>query len=97
MLRLNVYCSLNIPSPRHIKLGSSYGSCLTKYHKGQKLPRGVSVRALKDEMDGDTSRGFPGRSWEPGLEIEVPFEQRPVCSHQNFLHMMFVITVSRST
>ncbi|XWS33523.1 hypothetical protein CRYUN_Cryun22dG0090500 [Craigia yunnanensis] len=78
MLRLNVYCSLNIPSPRHIKLGSSYGSCLTKYQKGQTLPQGVSVRALKDEMDGGMSSGFPGQSWEPGLEIEVPFEQRPV-------------------
>ncbi|XP_017984374.1 PREDICTED: uncharacterized protein LOC18611249 isoform X2 [Theobroma cacao] len=77
MLRLNVYCSLNIPSPRHIKLGSSYGSCLDKYHRGQRLPPGFSVRALKDEMDGGMSNSFPGRSWEPGLEIEVPFEQRP--------------------
>ncbi|XP_022740860.1 uncharacterized protein LOC111292645 isoform X3 [Durio zibethinus] len=78
MLRLNVYCSLNLPSPRYVKLGISYGSCLAKYHKEQKLIRGISVRALKDEMDGGTSGGFPGRSWEPGLESEVPFEQRPV-------------------
>ncbi|KAL4366529.1 hypothetical protein GQ457_05G007600 [Hibiscus cannabinus] len=79
MLRLNVYCSLNIPTPTHIKLGSSYGSSgLPKFHGGPKLPRGVSVRALKDEMDGGMSGGFQGRSWEPGLEIEVPFEQRPV-------------------
>ncbi|XP_022752075.1 uncharacterized protein LOC111300724 isoform X3 [Durio zibethinus] len=78
MLRLNVYCSPSVPSPRHIKLGSSYGSCLTTYHNRQKLPRGVSVRALKDEMDDGMSSGFPGRSWEPGLEIVVPFEQRPV-------------------
>ncbi|CAM8951171.1 unnamed protein product [Rhodiola kirilowii] len=27
--------------------------------------------------DGNRSR-FPGQSWEPELEIEVPFEQRPV-------------------
>ncbi|XP_021273545.1 uncharacterized protein LOC110408785 [Herrania umbratica] len=78
MLRVNVYCSLNIPSPRHIKLGNSYGSYLAKYHRGQKLPPGFSVGALKDEMDGGMSNSFPGRSWEPGLEIEVPFEQRPV-------------------
>ncbi|KAA3461396.1 hypothetical protein EPI10_027969 [Gossypium australe] len=78
MLRLNVYCSLNIPIPEHIKLGSSYGSGLPKFHGGPKLPRRVSVRALKDEMDGGMSGGFQGRSWEPGLEIEVPFEQRPV-------------------
>nr|KJB48655.1 hypothetical protein B456_008G080100 [Gossypium raimondii] len=78
MLRLNVYCSLNIPIPEHIKLGSSYGSGLPKFRGGPKLPRRVSVRALKDEMDGGMSGGFQGRSWEPGLEIEVPFEQRPV-------------------
>ncbi|XP_038719849.1 protein CONSERVED IN THE GREEN LINEAGE AND DIATOMS 27, chloroplastic isoform X2 [Tripterygium wilfordii] len=28
-------------------------------------------------MDGST-RGFRGQNWDPGLEIEVPFEQRPV-------------------
>ncbi|OMO56520.1 hypothetical protein CCACVL1_26481 [Corchorus capsularis] len=78
MLRLNVYCSITIPSPRHIKLGSSYGSCLPRYHGGKKLPRGITIRALKDEMDGGMSSSFPGRKWEPGLEIEVPFEQRPV-------------------
>ncbi|KAB2051775.1 hypothetical protein ERO13_A12G074600v2 [Gossypium hirsutum] len=78
MLRLNVYCSLNIPIPEHIKLGNSYGSGLPKFHGGPKLPHRVSVRALKDEMDGGMSGGFQGRSWEPGLEIEVPFEQRPV-------------------
>ncbi|TYI50348.1 hypothetical protein E1A91_D12G095700v1 [Gossypium mustelinum] len=78
MLRLNVYCSLNIPIPEHIKLGRSYGSGLPKFRGGPKLPRRVSVRALKDEMDGGMSGGFQGRSWEPGLEIEVPFEQRPV-------------------
>ncbi|XP_039000765.1 protein CONSERVED IN THE GREEN LINEAGE AND DIATOMS 27, chloroplastic-like isoform X1 [Hibiscus syriacus] len=75
MLRLNVHCSLNIPTPAHIKLGSSYGSGLAKFNK---LPRGVPVRALKDDMDGGMSGAFQGRSWEPGLEIEVPFEQRPV-------------------
>ncbi|KAK8949328.1 hypothetical protein KSP39_PZI005059 [Platanthera zijinensis] len=32
------------------------------------------VRALKEEPDGRTT----GQSWDPGLEIEVPFEQRPV-------------------
>ncbi|KAL8229229.1 hypothetical protein R6Q57_014129 [Mikania cordata] len=37
----------------------------------------VTNMALKDEMDGRFSN-LPGQSWEPGLEIEVPFEQRPV-------------------
>ncbi|MQM12764.1 hypothetical protein Taro_045682 [Colocasia esculenta] len=39
------------------------------------------VKALKDESGGGgggASGGFTGRSWDPGLEIEVPFEQRPV-------------------
>lgn len=37
----------------------------------------MTIRALKDETNGGTS-GLPGKSWDPGLEIEVPFEQRPV-------------------
>lgn len=80
MLRLNVYCSL-IPSSSHVKLGSSYGSWIIHYHRTWKPSQGISVKALKD---GETS-GFRGRSWDPGLEIEVPFEQRPVCSHYNYV------------
>ncbi|KAG1342057.1 putative Casein kinase II subunit alpha-2 [Cocos nucifera] len=34
------------------------------------------VKALKDEAEGGAG-GFAGQSWDPGLEIEVPFEQRP--------------------
>ena len=84
MLRLNVCCSL-IPSPRQAKLGASCGSWIIRYHRAQKLLPSVSVKALKDETNGGTSSS-PGRSWEPGLEIEVPFEQRPVsllrdCKH----------------
>ncbi|KAI4385283.1 hypothetical protein MLD38_003328 [Melastoma candidum] len=38
----------------------------------------TSLKALgKDEADGNGG-GAPGKSWDPGLEIEVPFEQRPV-------------------
>lgn len=37
------------------------------------VPVGVA-RALRDEANG----GFTGQNWEPGAEIEVPFEQRPV-------------------
>ncbi|KAF2295494.1 hypothetical protein GH714_033055 [Hevea brasiliensis] len=36
----------------------------------------VSVKALKDETERGTS-SFPGRRWDPGLEIQVPFDQRP--------------------
>lgn len=79
MLRLNLYCSLILPSTRHNKLGSNYAApCLPQYHRVVPKPsQRLLVRALKDEMDGGKSRS-PGQSWEPGLEIEVPFEQRPV-------------------
>ncbi|PWZ06510.1 Uncharacterized protein ycf36 [Zea mays] len=38
------------------------------------------VMALKEEPEGSSRRGFAGGgpSWDPGLEIQVPFEQRPV-------------------
>ncbi|XP_048232414.1 protein CONSERVED IN THE GREEN LINEAGE AND DIATOMS 27, chloroplastic isoform X2 [Ricinus communis] len=76
MLRANVNCSL-IHSPRQIILGSTFKSWIIKYHPAQKPFSAVSVKALKDETDGGRS-SFPGRSWDPGMEIEVPFEQRPV-------------------
>lgn len=79
MLKLNVYCSL-IPSSSHVKLGSSYGSLILQYHRSLKPCQGISVKALKDETGGERS-GFPSRNWDPGSEIEVPFEQRPVCLH----------------
>lgn len=44
-------------------------------------PRGSAtvMMALKEEPEGSRS-GFAGGgpSWDPGLEIQVPFEQRPV-------------------
>ncbi|XP_024036380.1 protein CONSERVED IN THE GREEN LINEAGE AND DIATOMS 27, chloroplastic isoform X1 [Citrus clementina] len=76
MIRLNAYCS-TLPSAAQVKLGSSYGSFIIKNYKARKSSWGVSVRALKDETNGGTSSSA-GRSWEPGLEIEVPSEQRPV-------------------
>ncbi|KAK4584815.1 hypothetical protein RGQ29_022486 [Quercus rubra] len=75
MLKLNVYCSL-IPSSSQVKLGSSYGSLILQYHRSLKPCQGISVKALKDETGGERS-GFPSRNWDPGSEIEVPFEQRP--------------------
>lgn len=76
MLRLNAYCSI-LPRATQVKLGSSYASFIIKNYKARKSSWGVSIRALKDETNGGTSSSA-GRSWEPGLEIEVPFEQRPV-------------------
>ncbi|KAA8531599.1 hypothetical protein F0562_006308 [Nyssa sinensis] len=77
MLRLNVNCSLVLPSPRQVKTRRSYASWVVRYNRTQNLSQRVTVKALKDEMNGGTS-GLPGRSWDPGLEFEVPFEQRPV-------------------
>ncbi|XP_058188050.1 protein CONSERVED IN THE GREEN LINEAGE AND DIATOMS 27, chloroplastic isoform X3 [Rhododendron vialii] len=80
MLRLNLYCSL-VPGPRQsplVKTGiSSFDSWVIGYHRAQKLPQRINAKAVKDEMDGGT-RGLPSPSWDPGLEVEVPFEQRPV-------------------
>lgn len=46
------------------------------------LSRAPAVKALKDRAGGGggANGGFAGQSWDPGLEIEVPFEQRPVIS-----------------
>ncbi|KAJ4714759.1 DUF1230 family protein [Melia azedarach] len=77
MLRLNVYCSI-IPSATQVKLGSAHGSWIINYHKARKSSWGVSVRALKDDQTDGGRSSSAGRSWDPGLEIEVPFEQRPV-------------------
>ncbi|XP_039114248.1 protein CONSERVED IN THE GREEN LINEAGE AND DIATOMS 27, chloroplastic isoform X1 [Dioscorea cayenensis subsp. rotundata] len=37
----------------------------------------VTFKALKDGAEGGTG-DLAGQRWNPGLEIEVPFEQRPV-------------------
>ncbi|XP_050205040.1 protein CONSERVED IN THE GREEN LINEAGE AND DIATOMS 27, chloroplastic isoform X2 [Mercurialis annua] len=76
MLRLNVNCSL-IHNPRKINLGSTYRSWKIKFYQARKSYARVSVKALRNEKDGGRS-SFRGQSWDPGMEIAVPFEQRPV-------------------
>ncbi|XP_057960537.1 protein CONSERVED IN THE GREEN LINEAGE AND DIATOMS 27, chloroplastic isoform X2 [Malania oleifera] len=78
MLRLNVYCSI-AASARQFRTGRiSCGSWVIWHQGAQRVPRAVAVKAsLKDKTEGG-SGGFLGRSWDPGQEIEVPFEQRPV-------------------
>lgn len=76
MLRLHVYCT-PIAGCKEIKLGIRHGSCLIQSHKEWRILRNVSVKALKEEPN-EGQRGLPSQSWDPGLEIEVPFEQRPV-------------------
>ncbi|XP_074575897.1 LOW QUALITY PROTEIN: protein CONSERVED IN THE GREEN LINEAGE AND DIATOMS 27, chloroplastic [Curcuma longa] len=40
--------------------------------------------AMKDDYaaGGGSAGGFAGQGWDPGLEIEVPFEQRPVNEYE---------------
>ncbi|OWM65670.1 protein CONSERVED IN THE GREEN LINEAGE AND DIATOMS 27, chloroplastic [Punica granatum] len=79
MLRLHVHCSLLVPCAEPVKFGSIDGSWVVWSGRSRRLLRGVLAKALKDETDGTGgTRGLPGRSWDPGLEIEVPFEQRPI-------------------
>jgi hypothetical protein len=79
MIRLNFHCSL-IPNGRQTKPSSSHGSFIIQNTRTSKFSQQVSikVKAIKGEMNGETN-GSSGGSWDPGLEIEVPFEQRPVC------------------
>ncbi|WJX55288.1 Protein CONSERVED IN THE GREEN LINEAGE AND DIATOMS 27, chloroplastic [Trifolium repens] len=78
MIRLNFHCSL-IPNGRQTKPSSSHGSFIIQNTRTSKFSQQVSikVKAIKGEMNGETN-GSSGGSWDPGLEIEVPFEQRPV-------------------
>lgn len=79
MLRLNLYGSI-VSSP--IEVNKSCRSWIILSNKATIVcRRNIRVKALKDGMNGGTNgSGLGGRSWDPGLEIEVPFEQRPVCS-----------------
>ena len=77
MLKANVYCTL-FSSPRQVKDFGSQGSWVFQYNS-RRPSQGIVVKALKDERGGERN-GFRGQSWDPGLEIEVPYEQRPVCS-----------------
>lgn len=77
MLRLNFYGSI-VSSP--IEVNRSCRSWIILSNKATIVcRRNIRVKALKDGMNGGTNgSGLGGRSWDPGLEIEVPFEQRPV-------------------
>ncbi|XP_071913385.1 protein CONSERVED IN THE GREEN LINEAGE AND DIATOMS 27, chloroplastic-like isoform X3 [Coffea arabica] len=76
MLRLSI-CFSPVPSLRQHKVGSSCRSWIIHYNRHQILSGRTIIRALKDETNGGKN-GLPGQSWDPGLEIEVPYEQRPV-------------------
>ncbi|KAK9165921.1 hypothetical protein Scep_001112 [Stephania cephalantha] len=80
MLRVRVilrvpFRPISTARPPHVDTGSRLW--VVRFGRGRSLPKLVHVKALKDEMDGNGS-GYAGRDWDPGMEIEVPFEQRPV-------------------
>ncbi|KAF5197905.1 Conserved in the green lineage and diatoms 27 protein [Thalictrum thalictroides] len=72
MLRLHVSCAL-IPPAKKGKIGRNYNSSVLQFAG----VRWMCAKALREEANGGGS-GFVGRNWDPGLEVEVPFEQRPV-------------------
>ncbi|KAI3503038.1 hypothetical protein L1887_31473 [Cichorium endivia] len=74
MIRLNLYCSLLSCPSQKVKDHRRNSPATWNRSSSQRI---ITTMALKDEMDGRFSN-LPGQSWEPGLEIEVPFEQRPV-------------------
>ncbi|KAG6605201.1 protein CONSERVED IN THE GREEN LINEAGE AND DIATOMS 27, chloroplastic [Cucurbita moschata] len=82
MLRLNVYCSSCcslIPEGRDVRTGFGFGpSLVIRLRRNRRLNRRVLAKALKDDQKDGAGGRFPGQKWDPGLEIEVPFEQRPV-------------------
>ncbi|KAL1538528.1 Protein CONSERVED IN THE GREEN LINEAGE AND DIATOMS 27, chloroplastic [Salvia divinorum] len=75
MLRVNCIVS---SCGRHAKYGNSFNA-IAPQRRNEVLQGRIRfrVRALKEEKNGGKG-GSPGQSWDPGLEIEVPFEQRPV-------------------
>ncbi|MCD9560001.1 Protein CONSERVED IN THE GREEN LINEAGE AND DIATOMS 27, chloroplastic [Datura stramonium] len=80
MLRLNLHGSI---VPNLVEINNTCRSCRSWIILSNKptivCRRNISVKALKDGMNGGTNgSGLGGRNWDPGLEIEVPFEQRPV-------------------
>lgn len=78
LLRLHLCCTpIASSSSIHVKVRIKHGSWLIQNHREWRILRSISVKALKDEPN-ESTRGLPGQSWDPGLEIEVPFEQRPV-------------------
>lgn len=90
MLRLNFYCS-TVPSARQAKYGT-----IIPHRRNQILHGRIKfrVRALKGEKDGGGNGGAPGQSWDPGLEFEVPFEQRPVRPPSTLCFARYILVIS---
>lgn len=79
MLRLR-FCCRWVPDPGLAKAHVKRRLWVLDFQSSRHpLSQRICVNALKDERGGGGGASqFPGRNWDPGLEIEVPFEQRPV-------------------
>lgn len=76
MLGLKLSCSSLIPGGPTQQQPCSFFFCSSHGLVGRRINSRAVIRALKD---GGRPGGPPqGRSWNPGLEFQVPFEQRPV-------------------
>ncbi|GER28914.1 hypothetical protein STAS_04737 [Striga asiatica] len=78
MLRLKLYCCCVVPihgSEQTKSVATTLKLTSIFVNKKSSNINSFVVRALKDEMGGG---GAPGQSWDPGLEFQVPFDQRPV-------------------
>ncbi|XP_038900298.1 protein CONSERVED IN THE GREEN LINEAGE AND DIATOMS 27, chloroplastic [Benincasa hispida] len=76
MFRLNVYCSSCCSLIRNSK--DVRTSFRFQLRPNRRLNPRVLAKALKDDQTDGGGGRFSGQKWDPGLEIEVPFEQRPV-------------------
>lgn len=89
MLRLQI-SSCGISSSRVTTTGGRRHGELVLKVWGWKCPastrrrsRFCYARATKDDdAGGGSAGGFAEQGWDPGLEIEVPFEQRPVNEYE---------------
>ncbi|XP_058069948.1 protein CONSERVED IN THE GREEN LINEAGE AND DIATOMS 27, chloroplastic-like [Magnolia sinica] len=76
MIGLRIHCRW-IPDIGIANAHSESRLWVLRFRSVKHRPPQKRVRALNNEKEGGAS-GFTGRNWDPGLEIEVPFEQRPV-------------------
>ncbi|KAG6490046.1 hypothetical protein ZIOFF_051328 [Zingiber officinale] len=87
MLRLHI-SSCGISSSRVTATGGRRRGELVLKVSGWKCPASTKqsrfcyARATKDDAGGGNAGGFAEQGWDPGLEIEVPFEQRPVNEYE---------------
>ncbi|XP_050935496.1 protein CONSERVED IN THE GREEN LINEAGE AND DIATOMS 27, chloroplastic isoform X2 [Cucumis melo] len=87
MLRLNLYCTSCCSLIRNNKNVTT--SFRFQLRPNRRLNPRVLAKALKDDQTDGGGGRFSGQKWDPGLEIEVPFEQRPVNEYSSLKDSTF--------